>query len=137
MPGDNNRQAKPSTAAARHISAPCTHTAQGMGESLPSPAHGTDQIMVGEDVAVGLGSVLRTAIGVMNAAFGRLPCSDSRATALQRHQLTPPLQVIASSQTLASRSSVRFTAGSRRTTEAPPRRSRRRAESRERPWRPE
>ena len=34
--------------------------------------------MVGEDVAVGLGSVLRTAIRVMNAAFGRLPCSDSR-----------------------------------------------------------
>jgi hypothetical protein len=34
--------------------------------------------MVCEDVAVGLGSVLRTAIRVMNAAFGRLPCLDSR-----------------------------------------------------------
>jgi len=34
--------------------------------------------MVGEDVAVDLGSVLRTAIGVVNATFRTPPCSDSR-----------------------------------------------------------
>ena len=34
--------------------------------------------MVGEDIAVDLGSVLRTAIRVVNAAFRWPPCSDSR-----------------------------------------------------------
>ena len=33
--------------------------------------------MVGEDVAVDLGSVLRAAIRVVNAAFRRLPCLQS------------------------------------------------------------
>ena len=34
--------------------------------------------MVDEDIAVDFGSVLRTAIGVVNAAFRWPPCSDSR-----------------------------------------------------------
>src|SRR6201987_1077870 len=34
--------------------------------------------MVGKNIAVDLGGVLRTAIRVVNAAFRWLPCSDSR-----------------------------------------------------------
>ena len=34
--------------------------------------------MVGEDIAVDLGSVLRTAVRVVNAAFRWPPCTDSR-----------------------------------------------------------
>ena len=34
--------------------------------------------MFGEYVAVGLGSILRTAIGVVDATLRRLPYSDSR-----------------------------------------------------------
>ena len=48
------------------------------GQEIATPAHGADETMLGEDVAVDLGSVLRTAIRVVNAAFRRLPYSESR-----------------------------------------------------------
>jgi hypothetical protein len=44
-------------------------SALGAVVGIAAPAHGTDQTVVGEDVAVDLGSVLRTAIQVMNAAL--------------------------------------------------------------------
>ena len=42
------------------------------------PRRPMQRAMVSGHIAVGLGSALRTAIRVVNAAFGRLPCSDSR-----------------------------------------------------------
>src|SRR6266480_12994 len=55
------------------------HKALGLGivVGIAAPAHGADETMFGEYVAVGLGSVLRTAIGVVDAPLRRLPYSDS------------------------------------------------------------
>ena len=50
----------------------------GVVVGIAASTHGTDQTMVGEDIAVDLGSVLRAAIRVVNAAFRWPPYSDSR-----------------------------------------------------------
>jgi hypothetical protein len=58
----------------------CRHEALGLGVvvGIAAPPHGTDEAVVGEDIAVGFGSVLRPAIRVMNAALRRLPYAQSR-----------------------------------------------------------
>src|SRR5689334_3468113 len=58
----------------------CLHEALGLGVvvGIAAPPHGTDEAVVGEDIAVDLGSVLRPAIRVMNAALRRLPYAQSR-----------------------------------------------------------
>ena len=56
------------------------HEALGLGIviGIATSAHGADEAMFGQQVAIGLGGVLRTAIRVVDAALRRLPYSDGR-----------------------------------------------------------
>ena len=56
------------------------HEALGLGivVGIATSAHGADETMFGQQVAIGLGGVLRTTIRVVDAALRRLSYSDSR-----------------------------------------------------------
>ena len=56
------------------------HKALGLGIviGIATSAHRADETMFGQQVAVGLGGVLRTTIRVVDAALRRLSYSDSR-----------------------------------------------------------
>src|ERR1700733_6454668 len=56
------------------------HEALGLGivVGIATSAHGADETMFGQQMAIGLGGVLRTTIRVVDAALRRLSYSDSR-----------------------------------------------------------